>query len=353
MKRRDFLAGMGGMAALAGLPQSAKAETRLRSTSSAPPRKVIVGTVMQSFWGPYPGLSKRLEQLTGIVDEMAAQARSKYRRGLDLAILPETAVTGEAGADAVASSIPFAGQVEEAFARKAREHHCYMVVPSYFLETSQRNVCANAAVLVGRDGEVMGAYRKVHLVVSLERNTMENGTTPGREQPVFDCDFGKLGIQICYDMDFDDGWAALGQKGAELIAWPTQSPQTSQPAFRARRHRCYIVSSTWRHNASIFEPTGKIAAQISPPASILVHELDLSYAILPWSSRLQNGKALTKAYGDKVGFHYYEDEDCGIFWSNDPAMSIGQMVGSLGLLEMEEEMARVQEFYGKAGVRGN
>ena len=101
---------------------------------------------------------------------------------------------------------------------------------------------------------------------------MEGGATPGNALPVFDCDFGKLGIQICYDMEFDDGWNELARRGAELIAWPTQSPQTSQPAFRAKEHRCYIVSSTWRHNASIFEPTGKIAEQITPPQSILVHE---------------------------------------------------------------------------------
>ena len=142
----------------------------------------------------------------------------------------------------------------------------------------------------------------MHLVVFLDRGDAGKRHDAGRELPVFDCDFGKLGIQICYDMDFDDGWAELARRGAELIAWPTQSPQTSQPAFRARQGRCYIVSSTWRHNASIFEPTGKIAAQIKSPERILVQELDLSYAILPWSSKLQNGKALKNAYGDKVGY---------------------------------------------------
>jgi predicted amidohydrolase len=306
---------------------------------------------MQSFWGPYPGLSKRLEQLTGIVDQMAAQAKQAYGRGLDLAILPETALTGEAGDDAVASSVAFEGEVRDRFTSKAREHACYLVVPTYLLDSKEKRLCSNAAILVGRKGEVVGTYRKVHLVVSLERGTMEGGATPGNVSPVFDCDFGKLGIQICYDMDFPGGWAELARRGAELIAWPTQSPQTSQPAFRAREHRCYIVSSTWRHNASIFEPTGKIAAQIKPPQSILVHELDLSYALLPWSSKLQNGAALRKTYGDKVGCHYYEDEDCGIFWSNDSKTTIGQMVRSLGVLELEEEMARVRQFYQAAGVR--
>jgi len=351
MKRREFLATLGVVAALdAAPPRAADGEAEVKSTSNRSSHKVIVGTAMQAFWGPYPGLQNRLEQLAGIVDQMAARARKKYGRGLDLAVLPETAITGEAGEEALARSIPFEGQVQEVFSGKAREHGCYIVVPTYLLDSPEKKLCSNAAILVGRKGEVVGIYRKIHLVVSLDRGTMEGGATPGDALPVFNCDFGKLGIQICYDMNFADSWAELARRGAELIAWPTQSPQTSQPAFRAREHRCYIVSSTWRHNASMFEPTGKIAAQITPPQRILVEELDLSYAILPWSSKLRNGAALKQAYGDKVGFHYYEDEDLGIFWSNDPGITVGEMVRSIGVLEIEEEMAQVNQFYRKAGV---
>jgi len=101
----------------------------------------------------------------------------------------------------------------------------------------------------------------------------------------------------------------------------------------------------------VFEPTGKIPAQVRPPEQILVEELDLSYAILPWSSKLRNGKALKEMYEERIGFRYYEDEDCGIFWSNDPKTTIGQMVRSIGVLELEEEMARVRQFYRTAGVR--
>ena len=188
-------------------------------------------------------------------------------------------------------------------------------------------------------------------MVAADGKTMEGGSTPGKELPVFDCDFGKLGDpDLLRDQEFDRGWQELARKGAELIAWPTQSPQTAQPAFRAMQQRCYIVSSTWRNNASVFEPTGKIAAQVKPPGQTLVHELDLSYAILPWSSKLKNGKALKERYGERIGFRYYEDEDCGIFWSNDRQVPVRQMVRALGLTEAEDELASVREHYRKAGV---
>ena len=323
------------------------------STSSQPPRKVIVGTVMQRFWEPYPGLAARLEQLGGFIDRLAAESTRKYGRGLDLAVLPEAAVTGEIGRDIVAGSFPLKGAVEEAFARKAREHKCYIVVPMYLLEDKEKRLVSNVGILFGRKGEVVGTYRKLHLAVPAGRDSMEGGTTPGKEVLVFPCDFGKLGIQICFDINFDYGWKELARLGADLVVWPTQSPQTSQPAFRARQGRYYIVSSTWRNNASIFEPTGKITAQIREPEHTLVEELDLSYAILPWSRNLANGAALRKIYGEQVGFRYYEDEDLGIFWSNDSRLPIGRMIQSIGVTELEVEMPRVQRLFRQAGVPGS
>ncbi|MGO8789535.1 MAG: carbon-nitrogen hydrolase family protein [Terriglobia bacterium] len=345
------------------------ADVPRKSTSDQPPRKVIIGTVMQPFWGKHPGLQKRLEQLTTIVDRMQAESETKYGRGLDLAVLPETALTGEGDPAGPADdwAYPVEGAVNDTFAREARKIHAYIVVPTYLLEDRATKRCSNAAILFDRKGEVAGIYRKVQLVVNTNTGAMEHGAVPGKKEPVFQCDFGKVGIQICYDMEFDYGWKELARQGVEIIAWPTQSPQTSQPAARAKQNHCYIVSSTWRNNASIFEPTGKIVSQVKWPASektveagnlvapednILVQEIDLSYAILPWSSALKNGEGLKAKYGDKMGYRYYEDEDCGMFWSNDPHMTIHQMVQSLGLMEQQEEYQRVEAIYHKDGVPG-
>jgi predicted amidohydrolase len=328
----------------------ALAAAAVPSSASRAPRKVVVGTVMQPFWVEHPGVTKRLSELGAIIDEMQAEARRRYGRGMDIAILPECAVTGEASLKSPLRAVALRGEFSDRFGEKAREHHCYIVAPTYLYDSD--NAVSNAAVLFGRKGEIAGIYRKVHLVVSPEGRDFENGCTPGGDVPVFDCDFGKLGIQICYDMEFEYGWTALARKGAELIAFPSQSPQTSQPACRAIHNRCYIVSSTWRNNTSVFEPTGKIAAQVLPPGRILVYEMDLSYAILPWHPKLKNGQAMRAKYGDKVGFHYYEDEDCGIFWSNDPSLPVVQMAKEIGVPEAEVLLDRVRGVYRDSGVIG-
>ena len=234
MKRRAFLTGVGSVAAIKAAKPGNMPAVRRKTTAMLPPRKVIVGTVIQQFWGKHPGLEKRLEELAAIVDRMRAESERKYGRSLDLAILPENAVTGEIPGDSNIQPVSWEGPVSDVFTRKAREHHCYIIAPTYLRESDDKSRCSNAALLVGRKGELVGTYRKMHLVVSLERKRFEADATPGREATVFDCDFGKLGIQICYDMEFNRGWQELARKGAELVAWPTQSPQTAQPAARAK-----------------------------------------------------------------------------------------------------------------------
>lgn len=340
------------LAALAFLAASSVAlgQATPRSTADHPPRKVIVGTSMQAFWVKYPGLDKRLAELTGLVDSMSAAAKKQYGRGLDIAVLPETSVTGEASSDIVASSVPLDGPLKNAFAKCARANHCYIVAPTYLLEDKGSKRCSNVAILFGRNGEVVGIYRKVHLAVAEGSDSMESGTTPGKQVQTFQCDFGKVGMQICFDMEYDYGWKELARQGADLVLWPTQSPQTSQPAARAADGHYYIVSSTWRNNATIFEPTGKITAQIRESEHVLVRELDLSYALLPWSSQLKKGAAFREKFGDKAGYHYYEDEDLGIFWSNDPHRSVGEMIRSMGMIEANQELQRIRKLYRAAGV---
>ncbi|MGH9328762.1 MAG: carbon-nitrogen hydrolase family protein [Terriglobia bacterium] len=342
-----------------------------KSTSDQPPRKVILGTVMQPFWGKYPGLEKRLAQLTELVNRMGVQSQKRYGRGIDLAILPEVSITGqgESVGDVAEWAFPLEGPVEEAFARTARQHHSYIVAPLYLLEDKATKRCSNAAVLFGRRGEVVGIYRKVHPVVEEKTGAMEHGCTPGKDVPVFECDFGKLGIQICYDMNFNSGWRELARKGAEIVAWPSQTPKRAWPTSRAIEGHYYIVSSTWQVDACVFDPVGKIVSQVEWTPSMgphgawnqpsisklfhnntLVEEIDLSYAILPYSRSLEKGALVSRTFGDKAGFRYYDDEERGIFWSNDRGMTIHQMAEKLNQIEEQVDTQEDREFYLRAGV---
>ena len=307
-----------------------------------PPRKVIVGTTMTRWYGDYPGLGGRLEQIRGLVDQMAAESRARYGRSIDLALFTEYAVTAGKPGPAAEVAVPLDETIIEALGSKAREHKTYIVFGGVFRDIPATGCCSNAAVVIDRRGQPVGHYVKVHPVLDRVgpdgKVVLEGGVTPGAEYNVLDLDFGRVGVQICYDVEYPEGWRRLAERGAELVLYPTQSPQLTRPGMYAATHEYWVVSSTFRNNASIFEPgTGLVAARLSEPKRTLVHEIDLSYLILPWSSRLQNGAAFREAFGDRVGYRYSESEDRGVFWSNDPNRSIGEMARSLGLIETTTE----------------
>jgi len=317
--------------------ETAPKEVRSGMPADAPPRKVVVGTMMKQFWYEYEGLGARLATLASVVDRMGAEAKHKYSRPLDLAVLTEYAVTGESG-DLADRAVPLKGEVLDVMSAAARRNGTYLIFGTILKE--EGGSYSNAAALLDRQGKLAGIYRKVHAVADMGKDTCEGGVMPGKEFPVFECDFGKLAIAICFDMSFDDVWEAYRRKGAEIVAWPTQSPQTIQPRWRALQNGFHIVSSTWRNNASIFDPMGEIIAQLVGSEGILVEQIDLAYALIGWQPKLANGKALRDKYGDAVGYRYSEAEDCGIFWSNDPNLPIMKMVRELDLELWSESLRR-------------
>ncbi|MEQ7127975.1 carbon-nitrogen hydrolase family protein [Actinopolymorpha sp. B11F2] len=312
-----------------------------RSTAGDLPRKVVVGTTVFGAAAPYPGLAGRAEELAALVDEMAARAVEAWpKRGLDLAVLPEAVLTPNAD-QASDRSVRLDDPAVDRLRGLARRHRTYLLLPLDLAEDGPAGPSyANAAVLLDRRGEVAGIYRKAHPVSVVGCPDNEGGVTPGADFPVFACDFGTLGVQICWDVVYDDGWAALGAAGAEIVAFPSASPATVRTAAHAARHRYFVVSSTPRDNATVYEPTGLVAARIHDHGAVLVHRLDLSHAILGWSPALREGNALRERFGDRVGFHYDEREDIGLFWSEDDTTTVESMVATIGAEQIDAQIAR-------------
>jgi predicted amidohydrolase len=311
---------------------SAPADAGSTSRSNNPPRKAVIGTALVELSGP---LEERLHVAAQMIDDAARAAAKQYPdAGLDLMVFPEFALASGTGATAAEQAVSLDGPVLDSLGAKAREHRTWIVMPMTLREPDR---ISNAAVLIDRVGNVAGIYRK-NFPISDDHGVFEGGVTPGAGYPVFDTDFGRLGILICWDMSYDESWRALADAGAEIIAVPSASPQTLRPASEALRHHVLVVTSTLKDNASVFDPIGRVVAQVTEKPGVLVHRIDLSFAILHWSESLHEGRALTERYGDKVGYLYSSREDTGVFWSNDPGMSIGAMIKELGLREMQEQV---------------
>lgn len=298
------------------------------------PRKVVIGTTLFSVFDverPYVSLECRLGEIGQRLGEMGSEARARYGRGLDIALFPENSLNPRRGGSAKERSVLLDASLRERLGAMARTEGTWLAVCFNLREEADPETVFNATVLMDRTGQIAGIYRKVFCVADPGGASVEGGKRPGTEFPVFQTDFGKIALMICFDMGFDDIVEAYAREGAEIILWSTMSPQTFLPRLYARRFGCYFVSATPRDNASLIDPLGEVIAQ-THVEGVVTAEVDLDYRIVHWQPGLREGGALTERFGDRVGGRYLKSEDFGIFWSNDTALSIGQMLDESGIL---------------------
>lgn len=115
-----------------------------------------------------------------------------------------------------AESVP--GPITERFQALAKELDIVIVLPVY--EEDQPGVLYNTAAVIDSDGSYLGKYRKHH-IPHLPKFWEKFYFRPGNlGYPVFDTAVGKIGVNICYDRHFPEGWRALALNGAEIVFNP-------------------------------------------------------------------------------------------------------------------------------------
>ena len=175
----------------------------------------------------------------------------------------------------------------------AKKYKMVIVVPIY--EEEMTGVYYNTAAVIDADGSYLGKYRKTHIphVAGFwEKFFFKPGAS---NWPVFDTAYCKLGVYICYDRHFPEGWRALALNGAEYIVNPSATVagvseylwKLEQPAS-AVANGVFIGATNrigteepWNvgefYGQSYFvNPRGEIEAIASRDKDeLLVHEMDL------------------------------------------------------------------------------
>ncbi len=191
-----------------------------------------------------------------------------------------------------AESIPdgFTTKLMQEYAKK---YQMVIVVPIY--EKDITGVYYNTAAVIDADGSYLGKYRKTHIpqVAGFwEKFFFKPGSS---DWPVFQTQYAKIGVYICYDRHFPEGWRGLALNGAELIFNPSATVaglsqylwELEQPASAAA-NGVWIgainrvgTESPWDigkfYGSSYFvNPRGQIEAQASEDQDeLLIHDIDM------------------------------------------------------------------------------
>ena len=185
----------------------------------------------------------------------------------------------------------------------AKKHRAYLVPWDYEIKGDK---LYNTSYILSREGEEIGRYRKVHL----PHDEQKMGFANGDSFPVFDLDFGRIGIMICWDNYFPESARCLGNAGARLVLFPLYGDVLSPEweiklRCRAIDSRMYIASSQIdRYNSGAFtglvSPNGEVLAKLDRENEAhLVFEVDLDADCVTQTTGNRNYRENIRAYTDR------------------------------------------------------
>jgi len=333
ISRRKFLENASLGAGAIGLPGNLL-KTENKNEKATAPRQVNLATV--SIMDMSATDSKdMIQQVLGVMEQIIP-----YQP--DIICLPEifaySNISSKYELKDVAEKVP--GSVVTPFMSFAAKHHCYVICPTYVLHDGNVYI---AAVLIDRQGKVAGTYHKMRPAES----ELKMGIKAGKyDPPVFQTDFGTIGIQICFDIKYEEGWNSLKEKGAQIIFWPSAYAAGQEISSRAWRHQVYIVTSTAKDTSKICDITGETISQTGrwqrnwTTAAV---NLEKTF-ILTWPA-VTLFPDMQKKYGAKLKITTFSEEEWTIMESLDGGLKIADVLKEYNLKPAYEKLKELSEMH--------
>ena len=189
------------------------------------------------------------------------------------------------------------GPVWQQLSAYAKQYGVYLIGGSMPEKDAEGNVY-NTCYVFDREGKQIGKHRKVHLFdidIKGGQTFKESDTlTAGDSDTVFDTEFGKMGVMLCFDIRFPELSRMMVNDGARIVFVPAAFNMTTGPAhwelsFRTRAldNQIYMVGCapardvsvgyiSWGHSI-VTDPWGRVTGMLDENEGILLAELDMDY----------------------------------------------------------------------------
>lgn len=231
-----------------------------------------------------------------------------------------------------AEEIP--GTIFNKIASFAKENRVYTIFPTMRRDGDK---IYNSAVLISRDGEYVGIYDKVHPTIW----EIEAGVKPGFEPRPFELEFGKIGVAICFDLNFEDVIKGLTRNRVKAVFFPSMYPGGLQLKIWAFNNSVYMVSSIADDEGSmIVNPLGRILAVSSSYQPVICRTINLDYDVLHLDYNFEKIDMIKEKYGSKVSFEVSRPEAVFLMSSEVGGITVSNIIEEFGLETREEYFKR-------------
>ncbi len=242
-------------------------------------------------------------------EDLLREAEQKVKQGSldepDLFLLPEVFLLNDVpGMFADPASIEEEGnETYQRLGELARSYAAYVAAP---LLTREDGDVYNSTVIFDRSGNPVFTYHKTFPTPGEQKE----GISPGTRTPdCFDADFGRLGVAICYDLNFQPLFKHYYDQGMELLLFPSYFPGGMLLQSWAYVYTFHAVSSHAQGWESVFvNSLGHVVAQANMFTQALTHEFELDSATVPYWGNRDALQAAKEKYGPELELEIHRAE---------------------------------------------
>jgi predicted amidohydrolase len=197
----------------------------------------------------------------------------------------------------------------------------------------------NAAIVIDRQGRIIGRYCKIRPT----EGELDRGICPGPDDPpVFETDFGTIGIQICFDVNWHGQWRRLREKGAKIVFFASAYPAARQIRTLAWLNQYFVVTSTKTRPASIYDVMGETLATTGMFQQWAGAVVPLGKTVFEIDFHVSKMREIQRKYGSRVEVTWYHDEDLVTLASLDPVVTVQDLIREYGLTPHRDYILRAQ-----------
>lgn len=206
------------------------------------------------------------------------------------------------------------GKTIKMFSELASKYGAYILVP--ILE-KDGGCIYNSAVLIDRKGKVQGSYHKLHPTIG----ESQSGICSGEKPVIFETDFGKIGVAICFDINFDDLFNYYRGK-VKIVAFPSAFDGGFLIQSRAYWGRHFMVSAIRSGYGKIVDPLGRILSKSSTFNPVITKDINLDYEVFHIDYTYQKWKSIKEKYNGTVEIDVIRPEAVYMLVSNNENVSV-------------------------------
>lgn len=183
-------------------------------------------------------------------------------------------------------------QIRDHLSAVARDNGCYIAYSAARLQAD--GSYRNTTELLGRTGETVGSYNKNHCVVT---EISDGGILCGKSAPVIETDFGRVGMVICFDLNFDELRRKYFVQQPDLLLFSSMYHGGLMQNYWAYSVGAYFVSAVAGEESAVINPVGEKVARSTNYSPYLTATVNLDFQQVHLDFNWDNLKAAKARYG--------------------------------------------------------